>query len=59
MSDIMGIFHGRLLCIEVKTGNAKQTKDQKNWENMINTMGGIYIVGRSGDQVVKELRRMF
>ena len=43
-SDIIGIYKGLFLGIEVKTGNAVQSKDQKNFHSMIKNMGGIYIL---------------
>jgi len=43
-SDIIGIYKGLFLGIEVKTGSAKQSKDQKRFQNMIDKMGGIYVV---------------
>ena len=61
MSDLYGVIKdkngvGRFICIEVKTGNAKQTKEQKNFMNMVINMGGIYIVGRSVNQVIEEIK---
>lgn len=43
-SDIIGIYKGLFLGIEVKTGNAVQNKFQKNFEKMICQMGGIYVL---------------
>jgi hypothetical protein len=52
-SDIIGIYKGRFLGIEVKTGNARQSKDQKRFQAMIDKMGGIYVVIRESN--VKQL----
>ncbi len=50
-ADISGLITvhgvGRRLEIEVKTGNATQTKEQKNFQAMILKLGGEYIVARS------------
>lgn len=48
-ADIMGIIApaGRFLAIEVKTGSAKQNKNQLAFARMIEKMGGIYVVARS------------
>ena len=43
-SDIIGIYKGLFLGIEVKTGNAVQNIGQKRFEKMIGLMGGIYII---------------
>jgi penicillin-binding protein-related factor A (putative recombinase) len=45
-SDIIGIYKGLFLGIEVKTGNAKQSSFQKNFEKMICAQGGIYVLIR-------------
>ena len=44
-ADIIGITdNGIHIEIEIKTGKAVQTKLQKNWQRMILSKGGIYIV---------------
>ena len=43
-SDIIGIYKGIFLGIEVKTGNAKQSKFQINFQKMVEKMGGIYVL---------------
>jgi hypothetical protein len=48
-ADILGIIKpsGRLLAIEVKTGNARQSPQQVAFERMINDFGGVYFLVRS------------
>jgi hypothetical protein len=48
-SDILGIYKGRLLCIEVKTGNARQSKQQINFQKMIDSQYGIYVICRDSN----------
>lgn len=45
----MGIIapHGRLLAIEIKTGQARQSAEQKSFQIMVEKKGGLYIVARS------------
>jgi 4-aminobutyrate aminotransferase-like enzyme len=62
MSDLYGIITdkngvGRFLAIEIKTGNATQTKEQKRYEKIIKQLGGIYIVGREVEQVINDIKR--
>ena len=46
--DLIGILiNGRFLAIEVKTGNARQSNVQKNFQKMIEKFGGTYILARS------------
>jgi len=51
-SDIIGLTcDGKILCLEVKTGKAIQSKAQKNFQKMIEKFGGRYYVIRSVEQV--------
>ena len=56
-ADISGLITvhgiGRRLEIEVKTGNAVQTVEQKNYQAMITKLGGEYIVARSIEDATK------
>jgi len=38
---------GTFLAIEIKTGNAKQSKEQLAFAKMVTNMGGAYILARS------------
>lgn len=57
-ADILGIIgpSGRFLAIECKTGQAVQSNFQKNFENMVKSLGGIYLVARSTQGVRDFLR---
>lgn len=57
-SDIDGIVspNGRRLCIEVKTGKAVLSLDQKRFRAMILRFGGIYIEARSVEQALHEFK---
>jgi len=47
-SDIIGLLkNGRFLAIEVKTGQAVQSEQQKNFAAMVQKFGGLYFVCRS------------
>lgn len=55
-ADILGITSdGRMFCVEVKTGQAVQTKEQKAFQNMITKMGGRYFLARNSQSVVQFL----
>ena len=52
-ADISGIMvGGKRIEIEVKTGKAQQSEQQKNFQSMINMMGGFYFVARSVSDAV-------
>lgn len=55
--DITGILlGGRRIEIECKTGGAKQHEEQRNFGEVIRKMGGIYIVARDVETVVKYIK---
>lgn len=56
-SDILGIVKpgGRFLALEVKTGDARPTKEQRAFLAMINAFGGVGRVVRSVDEALVAL----
>lgn len=48
---------GRRIEIEVKTGEARQTKQQRAYQAMIEFYGGIYIVARKLEDVIDEIKK--
>ena len=53
--DILGIWKGKMLAIEVKTNNGKVTEDQNRFIDRINREGGLAFVARSEDDVIDRL----
>ena len=53
--DILGIWKGRMLGIEVKTESGKPSDHQKRFIDMINREGGIAFVARSVNDVIDGL----
>lgn len=54
--DILGIIEGgTFLSIEVKSGKARQTAQQKIFQKVVSNLGGLYIVARSTIDVKKAL----
>jgi len=55
-SDILGVTSdGKILCVEIKTGQATQSERQVNFENVIKKFGGRYVVVKSVASAVKFL----
>lgn len=46
---------GVRLEIEIKSGQASQTDQQKSWQRMVESLGGIYILARSAEDAAKQL----
>ncbi len=54
--DILGIMNGGLFIgIEVKTGEAVQSKEQELFEAMVQRRGGLYVLARSIVDVAQAL----
>lgn len=53
--DIFVVRKGQIYGIEVKREKGKQTEHQKNWQENFEKEGGIYILARSLDDVLKRL----
>ena len=55
-SDFIGLSSdGRFLCLECKTGEARQNYDQKMFQKRIEELGGRYYVVRSIDDAIRIL----
>lgn len=57
-ADISGLLapNGRRLEIECKAPHGRQTDAQRNWQSMIQSLGGLYVLARSADDVEAALR---
>ena len=52
-ADLLGILRGgRFLAVEVKTAKGRQSEAQRNFQSMIESMGGIYVLARDVQTVV-------
>lgn len=60
MADVYGIIslHNILIHLEfeMKTGKAVQTKEQKDWQKMIQSKGGFYCLVRDEAQAIENLK---
>ena len=54
-SDILGIYKGKMVAIEVKSQKGKASIEQIAFINKINACGGIAFIARSIDDVKKAL----
>ncbi len=55
VSDILGCFEGRLLCIETKRPGKNATESQQAFIDSVNRAGGLAFVARSVEDVRHEL----
>ena len=55
-ADLTGIYDdGRRVEIEVKSASGAQRPEQRAWESMIRSRGGVYILARSVDEALAHL----
>lgn len=58
-ADLTGILHnGQRLEIEVKTDTGRQSKEQQQYQRIIERFGGIYILARSVEDVWARLKSL-
>jgi hypothetical protein len=46
-ADLIGLRNGRFVAAEIKTASGRQSDDQKRFENLVLSKGGIYVILRS------------
>ena len=56
--DIIGIINGTFYGIEVKIGKDRQSAEQKEIENEINTAGGVYFIAKSYDDYLNKINEI-
>lgn len=56
VSDILGIFKGKLICIEVKSKTGRPTAAQIEFLDDVNKHGGIGFIARSVEDVIEKLK---
>jgi len=55
ISDILGIWQGKMLAIEIKTVTGKVSPDQQRFIDSVNAAGGIGFIAYSVDDVIDAL----
>lgn len=57
-SDLVGIFRGRAVFVEIKTATGRQTAEQRDFEALVTARGGVYVVLRSVPEALAWLEHM-
>lgn len=61
-ADLVGLFRGRFVAVELKTPVGRQSKEQRQWQGVVEDHGGIYVLVRSEDDaraLLADLHRRF
>jgi len=48
-ADLIGLYNGRFLAIEIKTPIGRQSPEQKLFQQLVEKLGGTYLILRSVD----------
>lgn len=57
-ADLIGILDGKPLAIEIKTPTGRQSKEQKQFQQLWESRGGVYLMPRSVDDVLSLIARI-
>lgn len=49
-ADLIGIFRGRFIAVEIKTTTGRQSEEQRVFQQLVEKKGGIYVVLRSAEE---------
>lgn len=51
-ADLIGLYNGRFVAVEIKTPRGKQTEEQQTFQRLVESKGGAYVVLRSVDDAL-------
>lgn len=57
-ADLIGIFRGRFVAAEIKSARGRQSEDQRRFQSLVQSKGGVYAVLRSVDDALAWLAEL-
>lgn len=57
-ADLIGLFRGRFVAVEVKTPAGRQSKEQRQWQQLVEHKRGVYAIVRSAAEATALLERL-
>lgn len=54
MPDVVGMYRGAFVGVEIKTGRDKQSEQQQEWQRRCEIAGGRYFIARQWEQFARE-----
>jgi hypothetical protein len=57
-ADLIGIFRGRFVAVEIKTATGRQSPEQRMFQQLVERKGGVYVVLRSVEDAITWLESM-
>lgn len=49
-ADLIGMYRGRFIAIEVKTATGRQSPEQRVYQQLVEKLGGVYVLLHSVDE---------
>lgn len=49
-ADLIGIYRGRFIAVEIKTPTGRQFDEQRTFQQLVEKLGGVYVILRSVDE---------
>lgn len=56
-ADLIGVFNGRFVAVEIKTPTGRQSEDQKRFAELVAAKGGEYVILRSVEDAQRWVAR--
>lgn len=57
-ADLVGLYRGRFVAVEIKTPTGRQSAEQRTWQALVERKGGVYAIVRSADEARALLARL-
>lgn len=57
-ADLIGLYNGRFVGVEVKAPKGRLSDEQKRWGDLVTRNGGVYVVLRSAEEAVAWARTL-
>lgn len=57
-SDLIGMFRGRFLAVEIKTPRGRQSPEQRQFQQLVESKRGIYLMPRSVQHAIDMLEAL-
>lgn len=57
-ADLIGCYRGRFIAIEIKTPTGRQSPEQRQFQQLVERIGGVYVILRSVAEALSWLKTM-
>jgi hypothetical protein len=57
-ADLIGLYNGRFVAVEIKTPSGRQSEDQRRFQALVEAKGGEYVILRSVEDAESWISRV-